>query len=121
VRPARGRPIFRDPRGVCDVERHHDPPLFGGKLQQPLVIPSVELALLVGSPHIVPLAQRRRDPARRDMRVEETASRSLLADSDSVDRRIPALKLSERTRVLNDRRVDFLWKLAVVGERQPDL
>ena len=121
VRPSRGCPFGRDPGEVRDVAGDHDPSLFGGEREQSLVIPTVELALLVGRADIMLLAQGGRDPARRDMRVEEQPHVLLIADDDRVDRRILALELRERPLVLRDRRVNLVRELGVVSEREPDL
>ena len=69
VRSARCCPFGRDPCEVRDVEGDHDPILFGGELEQSLVVPPVELAFLVGGTDVVLVTQGGRDPARGDVRV----------------------------------------------------
>ncbi len=65
-------PLATDTGKVGGVERHEDPPLACGKLQQFLVRAAVESALLIDRQHVVSsLTQGRADSPAGDVRVEQ--------------------------------------------------
>ena len=116
-----GCPLGRDTGEVSDVEGDHDSSVRRREVEQSLVHPTIQRALLVGSPDVVVRSQCGGDPARGDVRVEEQLHSELVAGAARHDRRILPLKLCEGALVLFDRRVDFVRELGVVGEREPDV
>lgn len=115
------RPLANDAREVPDVERDHDSLLVGGELEQCVVLPTIELALLVRRANVVAaLAKCSGDYTPRDVGVEKEPHGGLL-EHDRVDGGKLALELRQRRLALANRVVDFFSKLFVVRQGETDL
>lgn len=104
---------------VLYVEGGHRSPLGGSQLEEILVAPAIEVALLVSGANVVsPVPKGLSHSPARDVGVEEEAHRALLLGGKRGEE---GPVFVDRALVLRDRLIDLLRKATVVGEGQTNL